>query len=127
MSIDDFYDRFDYLKLYGIVGEQTFGSNRYLNQTLYHSPLWKQARYKVLIRDDGFDLGHEDFPIRGKIYVHHINPITVDDVLSENPIVFDLDNLISVSHYTHEAIHFGDEKLLPSLPVDRFPGDTKLW
>lgn len=127
MSIEDFYDRFDYLKLNGQVGERTFGGNRYLNQRFYHSSEWGRIKSKVLVRDSGFDLGHPDFPINGHIYIHHINPVTLDDVLSGDPRIFDLQNLISVSHYTHEAIHFGDRNLLPSLPMDRFPGDTKLW
>lgn len=123
-----FKDRFYYLKLNGQVGEATFGSHRYLNQLLYKMPDWRSVRRKVIIRDNGCDLGDPDFPINGQsIFVHHMNPITVDDVLHRDRKVFDPDFLITVSFDTHQAIHYGDENLLPKLPNIRMPNDTCPW
>ena len=110
------------------MGARTFGSERILNQVLYTSPEWKRVRRQVILRDNGCDLGSEGHDIRGdRIIVHHINPITVQDILNRDPKVFDMDNLISTSHNTHEAIHFGDENLLPKQFVERKPGDTCPW
>ena len=122
-------DRFRYLRLDGSVGHDTFGYDRYLNQTLYKSPQWRRVRGLVLTRDNGCDLAHEDYPIPNgyRILIHHINPITVNDILNRNPKVFDLNNLIVVSHRTHEAIHYGDESLLPQQPIVRSPNDTCPW
>ena len=122
-------DRFRYLRLDGSVGHDTFGYERYLNQTLYKSPEWRRVRGLVLTRDNGCDLAHEDYPIPNgyRILIHHINPITVNDILDRNPKVFDLDNLIVVTHRTHEAIHYGDESLLPQQPIVRLPNDTCPW
>lgn len=122
-------DRFRYLRLDGSVGHDTFGYDRYLNQTLYKSPEWRRVRGLVLTRDNGCDLAHEDYPIPNgyRILIHHINPITVNDILNRNPKVFDLNNLIVVSHRTHEAIHYGDESLLPQQPIVRSPNDTCPW
>ena len=122
-------DRFRYLRLDGSVGHDTFGYDRYLNQTLYKSPEWRKVRGLVLTRDNGCDLAHEDYPIPSgyRILIHHINPITVNDILDRNPKVFDLNNLIVVTHRTHEAIHYGDESLLPQQPIVRSPNDTCPW
>lgn len=122
-------DRFRYLRLDGSVGHDTFGYDRYLNQTLYKSPEWRRVRGLVLTRDNGCDLAHEDYPIPNgyRILIHHINPITVNDILDRNPKVFDLNNLIVVTHRTHEAIHYGDESLLPQQPIVRSPNDTCPW
>lgn len=122
-------DRFRYLRLDGSVGHDTFGYDRYLNQTLYKSPEWRKVRGLVLTRDNGCDLAHEDYPIPNgyRILIHHINPITVNDILDRNPKVFDLNNLIVVTHRTHEAIHYGDESLLPQQPIVRSPNDTCPW
>ena len=122
-------DRFRYLRLYGSVGHDTFGYDRYLNQTLYKSPEWKRVRGLVLTRDNGCDLAHEDYPIPNgyRILIHHINPITVNDILDRNPKVFDPNNLVVVTHRTHEAIHYGDESLLPQQPIVRSPNDTCPW
>ena len=125
--IPSFIDRYKALKLSGTVGEDTFGYKRYLNQILYKSKEWASVRRRVIARDNGFDLAHEDFPIAGKIYVHHITPITPEQILQRDPLAFDLENLISVSNATHNAIHFGDESLLPIAPPERIPGDTTLW
>lgn len=126
-SFDTFLDRYRYLKLGGRIGEETFGFDRYLNQTLYKSPEWRRARDEVIIRDNGCDLGLDGYEIYGKILIHHINPITQRMIQDRDPEIFDLENLICVSHNTHNAIHYGDESLLPILPVERFKGDTKLW
>lgn len=126
-NLDSFEERFNYLKLNGQVGETTFGSRRYLNQLLYKSNKWMSVRDKVIIRDEGCDLGIPGREIGGKILVHHINPITIEDVTNNNPKVFDLENLITTSHITHEAIHYGDENLLIKDPIVRTANDTCPW
>ena len=128
ITLPTFEERYRYLKLSGVVAEETFGSHRYLNQAYYKSPEWRQARNSAIIRDNGCDLAMEGFEIHDRIYIHHINPITEKDILDRDPALFDLDNLICVSFNTHQAIHFGDESMLPiNYFVDRTPGDTKLW
>ena len=122
-----FLERYRYLRLGGNVGLETFGHNRYLNQILYTSDRWRSFRDKIIIRDNGCDLGMEGFEIYDRILVHHINPITVEDVLNENPKVFDPDNVICTSHNTHQAIHYGDENLLIIEPAERFRNDTCPW
>lgn len=121
-------ERYEYLRTYSKIGEETFGGHRYLNQKLYTSnPLWDSVRRKVIIRDGGFDLGLEDYIIQGKIIVHHINPLTKEQLLNFDPCIFDLENLISCSHNTHNAIHYGDKSLLPQDPIERKPNDTCPW
>lgn len=128
ITLPTFTERYRYLRKSGIVGEETFGSHRYLNQTLYRSPEWRRVRNDVIIRDNGCDLGMEGYEIRDRVYIHHINPITADDILNRSPVIFDMDNLICVSFNTHQAIHYGDESLLPIISfTERMPGDTKLW
>jgi hypothetical protein len=122
-----FEERYEYLKLTGVVGESTFGFDRYLNQVLYKSRRWLRARDKVIIRDGGCDLGHPDYEIHGRILVHHMNPITIEDVELERDIVFDPDFLICTTLNTHNAIHFGDERLLPQMPIERRRNDTCPW
>ena len=122
-----FLERYRYLRLGGNVGLETFGHNRYLNQILYTSDRWRSFRDKIIIRDNGCDLGMEGFEIYDRILVHHINPITVEDVVNENPKVFDPDNVICTSHNTHQAIHYGDENLLIIEPAERFRNDTCPW
>lgn len=121
-----FKERFDYLKLSGVVGESTFGFDRYLNQYLYRSPEWKKVRNEVIVRDDGCDMGLEDYPAN-RIVVHHMNPLSIEDVENRDKRIFDPEFLICVSLSTHNAIHFGDETLLPKLPVERKPGDMCPW
>lgn len=121
-----FEERFDYLKLQGVVGESTFGFDRYLNQLLYRSSEWKKVRNAVIVRDDGCDMGLADYPAN-RIIVHHMNPLSVEDLENRSELIFDPEFLICVSFNTHNAIHFGDEKLLPKLPVERKPGDTCPW
>lgn len=127
MLLPTFEERFDYLKLYGSVGHPTFGLDRYLNQTLYHSRNWKFIRRDVIVRDKACDLAISDREIFGGIRVHHINPITVEDIELGNDCVFDINNLICTSHDTHNAIHYGDASKLPTLPTERKKGDTCPW
>lgn len=127
LARDTFLSRFKYLKLDGQVAEVTFGNERHLNQSFYTSRIWKTVRDEVIVRDQGRDLGHIDYPILGPITVHHINPITPAQLVNGDPMVLDLENLICVSHNTHNAIHYGDENLLPRDFVERKPGDTLLW
>jgi len=122
-----FEERFNYLKIGGTIGRSTFGADRYLNQVLYNSREWKFVRRDVIVRDEGCDLGIEDREIYDRIIVHHINPITIDDIEYGADCVFDLDNLICSTHNTHNAIHFGDSSLLTQLPKERRKGDTNLW
>ena len=124
-----FQARFDYLALRGGVGVRTFGSERYLNQGFYKSREWRHIRHEVIARDNACDLGVPGYEIFDQIYIHHINPITVDDIETSSPQLFDLDNLISVSHRTHNAIHYGvEEGFYPhSGPIVRKPNDTTLW
>ena len=130
-TFSSFLDRYEYLKLNGSVGRETFGYDRYLNQLFYKLPEWRSARREVMLRDnDGdrvCDLGILDRPIVGNVLVHHINPITIEDILDRNPKLFDPDNLICVSHNTHEAIHYGNADLIPQDPVIRLPNDTCPW
>lgn len=125
--IDSFKERYLYLKLHGRVGEETFGIDRYVNQSLYKSQKWKRTRREIIIRDNGCDLGVDGFELDDYIMVHHMNPITLEDIEEERDIIFDPENLICCSSRTHKAIHFGDESLLPKEPVIRRPGDTCLW
>lgn len=127
ITLPTFEERFNYLKLNGTVGKDTFGYDRYLNQILYKSQKWLSTRDIVIIRDNGCDLACEGYEIRGRILIHHINPITVEDILNENPIIFDPENLISTIHNTHNAIHYGDESLIIKGPIERTKNDTIPW
>ena len=134
ITFKTFEERFEYLKCSGHVSYSTFGGHRMLNQYLYKNPMWLGARSRAIIRDRGCDLGIEDRPInpndiaRVMIIVHHINPITIDQVLSNDPCVFSLDNLITTSDQTHKAIHYGSvDSLMPSRPNERFHGDHCPW
>lgn len=126
MNFPTFEERFQYLKLSSIVGEFTFNGFRQLNQILYKSYEWKMARRTVIIRDDGCDLADPDYPILGEIYIHHIVPLTIEDILERRYCVFDPDNLICCSFATHNAIHYSDE-VITRKPVVRKPNDTCLW
>ena len=127
ITIPSFLDRYLYLKLGGVIGEETFGYERQLNQTLYRSGEWRRFRRDVIIRDKGCDLAHYDYEICDKILVHHIDPITPKDVLSRDPKIFDLENVVCVSLNTNNAIHYGDESLLLLDPIIRVPNDTCPW
>lgn len=127
-DILDYVKRFEYLKLGGSIGKLTFNGHRYLNQKFYTSdPQWLKVKQQVILRDDGCDMGHPDFPIYGKILIHHINPITIEDLIQRNSCIFDLDNLVCVSLNTHNAIHYGDSSLLKLPPVERRANDTCPW
>lgn len=115
------------MNLRGVVGEATFGFDRWVNQQFYRSREWKHIRDHVIVRDNGCDLGFPGHEIYGKVFVHHMNPMTVEDLTDGEESVIDPDVLITVSHKTHNAIHYGDENLLPKPIVERRPGDTKLW
>lgn len=125
--IQTFEERYTYLRLLGKVGESTFGYDRYLNQMLYTSKRWKQLRDKIIIRDEGCDLGVEGYEISGRIIIHHMNPVTIEDIEEERAIVFNPKYLVCTSLNTHNAIHYGDESLLPQALIIRRPNDTCLW
>lgn len=127
IELPTFTERFDYLSLKGIVGESTFGGSRYLNQLFYNSKEWKEVRDIVIMRDEGCDLGCLDRPITGTIYIHHINPIRKEDILTRSWKVLDPENLICVSFNTHQAIHYGDRSILIPDLVERYPNDTCPW
>ena len=128
ITLPTYIERFNYLKLGGRVGVDTFGFDRHLNQMLYQrNPRWKKSRDLVIIRDNGCDLGIEGREIQGKILVHHMNPITLDDILNDRDWIYDPEFLISTMHTTHNAIHYGDENLLMTGPVIRTKNDTCPW
>ena len=120
-------ERFEYLRLNGEVGEELFGYARYLNQEFYHSIAWQDVREQVILRDQGRDLGVPGWKIVGGIYVHHMNPITLEQIKNNDPALLDPENLISCSHYTHQAITWGNAELLPKPLTVRRPGDTCPW
>lgn len=123
-----FEDRFRYLKLKGEVGESTFGFDRYLNQVLYHSYEWKQLRRDVILRDGGCDLGIPEREIYTKIIIHHMNPIKESDILERSDILLNPDYLITTTHKTHNALHYGDECILRvNVLIERKPNDTIPW
>lgn len=127
MTIPTYIERYRYLRLRGKVGLETFGYDRYLNQILYTSPEWRAFRKEIIIRDNGCDMGVDGYEVSSRITVHHINPITVEDVINRHPKVFDPENVITVSDITHKAIHYGSEDLLILGPVERTPNDTCPW
>ena len=127
ITLPTFEERFKYLRIKQSPSEVTFGGHRLLNQMLYQSSIWKQIRRQVIIRDHGCDLGIEDRPIFNKILIHHLNPIIIEQVVNNDPAVFDLNNLICCSRDTHNAIHYGDENLLITEPTVRTKYDTCPW
>lgn len=127
IRIPSFEERYRYLKLCGKVGEETFGFKRWLNQEFYHSDEWLRFRDRIIIRDNGCDLAVDGFVIHGPIIIHHLNPITYEDIRNRNPCVFDPDNVVSTKLSTHNAIHYGDETLLQKPPVERVKNDTCPW
>lgn len=124
LEFDTFDERFRYLALRGRVGDVTFGFERRLNQEFYHSYQWKQVRRHVLIRDNNCDMGVEGYDIPSGLHIHHMNPVSVDDLYERNPDILDPEFLISTSQATHNAIHYGDESQLPRSFTERGPGDT---
>lgn len=128
ITLPTFEERYRYLRLQGKVGKETFGYDRYINQVLYQrDPRWRSVRDQVIVRDNGCDLGVEGYDIYGKIIVHHMNPITLEDIEKETDFLFNPEYLICVTHMTHNAIHYGDENLLPKAPIERTPFDTCPW
>ena len=127
MMRDTFAERYAYLRLGNGIFQETFGDDRYLNQMLYKSDRWKRVRREVIIRDDGCDLGFRDHPIKDAIYVHHINPVTKEDILEGREIVFDPNNLICCSYSTHYAIHYGHYEDTSYIYVERHPNDQAPW
>ena len=127
ITLPTFEERYRYLKLTGRVGDETFGFDRYLNQIFYRSQKWKSIRDHVIIRDNGCDLGMEGHEIHGKIIIHHMNPITFKDIEKESALLLDPEYLICTIHNTHNAIHYGDENLLITTPIERSKNDTCPW
>lgn len=124
---DTMEERYRYLKLGGNVGEKTFGSDRWINQQFYTSREWRRVRDHVITRDQGCDLGMFEYPIHKGLYIHHMNPLTIEQIRDGDESLLDPEGLITVSLQTHNAIHYGDESLLPKTFVARQAGDTKLW
>lgn len=122
-----FEERYKYLQLNGIIGDETFGFDRYINQMFYRSQEWKQVRDYVIVRDNGCDLGIEGHEIRGKILIHHMNPIGIKDIQQVNKFLLDPEYLITTMLSTHNAIHYGDESLLVTDPIERSKNDTCPW
>lgn len=120
-------ERFEYLKLNGTVGEELFGYARYLNQVFYHGERWRDAKHEVILRDDGYDLGVPGWKIIGNIYVHHMNPVTLEQLKNDDPCLYDPEYLISCSYKTHQAITWGNRSLLPQGLIIRRPNDTCPW
>lgn len=127
ITIPTFKERFKYLQLSGLIGNQIFGYDRYLNQMFYRSQKWKKIRDEVIIRDNACDLAMEGYDIFGKVIIHHMNPLSIKDIKSETEYLLDPEFLICVTHNTHNAIHYGDESLLPILPKERTANDTCPW
>lgn len=126
-KLETFEERFEYLKLDGSVGTDTFGFDRYMNQNFYRSREWKKIRDEVIIRDMGCDLGVDGFEIHGRVLIHHMNPISQDDILRQSDYLMNPEYLICVSHSTHNALHYGDIEQLPTGPTERRPNDTTPW
>lgn len=127
IAIPTFEDRFEYLKLSRRVGEDTFGSMRFVNQSFYHSREWRRVRNEVIVRDQGCDLAHPDYPIYGRIQVHHLNPITLDDIENGSEFLLNPRYLVCVSDRTHNAITYGSSDLIPKPWFPRTPNDTCPW
>lgn len=127
IRLPTFEDRFEYLKLKGSVGKDTFGHDRYLNQVFYSSMEWRRLRDEIIIRDNGCDLGIEGREIGGKVYIHHLNPLGTNDILTHSEYLVNPEYLICVSFETHNAIHYGDINLLPRAPIERRQNDTCPW
>ena len=127
IQLPTFEERFNYLRLDGVVGKDTFGFDRYLNQQFYRSSEWKRIRNQVIVRDNGCDLGIDDYEIHGRILIHHMNPISIEDLQHMSDLLMNPEYLICVSHRTHNAIHYGDESLIVTDPIERSQNDTCPW
>lgn len=124
---DTLLDRFNYLKLKGSVGETTFGFDRWINQQFYRSSEWRRVRQEVILRDQGCDLGIDGYQIHSGLYIHHMNPVIKTQLIDNDESILDLEYLVTVTHSTHNAIHYGDEGQLPRVHIPRRSGDTQLW
>ena len=120
-------ERFEYLKLGSEIGAETFGFERYLNQKFYRSEIWKRIRNQVIVRDNGCDFGLTDYPIGGRIIVHHMNPVDSDDIIYQREVLLNPEFLVCVGERTHNALHYGAFDLLPQDPIERQPNDTCPW
>lgn len=127
VKLATFKERFEYLQLGGSVGKDTFGYDRYLNQLFYRSQKWKSIRDKVIIRDNGCDLGVDGYDIHSNVLIHHMNPITMEDINRESDFLLNPEFLITTTHRTHNAIHYGDISILPMTPTERIKNDTCPW
>ena len=127
MSLNTFKERYEYLRLDGLVGIETFGFDRYLNQRFYQSVQWRTLRRHIIVRDSGLDLAFPGREIHAKLLIHHINPLTEADLREGSALVLDPENLVTTCQRTHNAIHYGDPNSLVRLPPERRPGDTTLW
>jgi hypothetical protein len=125
--LESFDERFDYLNLQGVVGETTFGFDRWINQKFYTSREWRSIRHEVILRDNGCDLGVADYEIHTDLLIHHMNPVSKDELLNGIDVALDPEFLITTSKRTHNAIHYGNTNLLPKVVLTREPGDTRLW
>ena len=126
-KLKTYEERYHYLRLENLVGEETFGFDRYINQIFYRSQRWKSIRDAVIIRDNGCDLGIEGYEIHGRVLIHHMNPITIKDLEDESEFLLNPEFLITTTHTTHNAIHYGDESLLITAPIERKKNDTCPW
>ena len=126
-QLSTFEERYNYLRLSGRVGQDTFGFDRVFNQMFYSSREWKAVRNRVIIRDLGCDLGVEGYDIHGRILIHHMNPITLDDIRFNTDFLMDPEYLVTTTHSTHNAIHYGDESLIQKAPIERRRNDTCPW
>lgn len=127
ITLPTFKERYEYLKLNGVVGKETFGWDRYINQEFYHSEEWKSIRDYIIVRDNGCDLGVPGYEIYTEIYVHHMNPVDTNDIIDYTDFLVDPEFLICTSFVTHNGIHYGKDSVLNYEPVIREPNDTKLW
>jgi hypothetical protein len=127
VTLESFEDRFRYLALRGVVGDQTFGADRWMNQRFYTSKQWRDLRHYVIARDMACDLATPEYDVNHRLIIHHMNPMRVQDILHDNEDILDPEFLITTTHKTHNAIHYGDERQLARPFVARSPGDTKLW
>lgn len=127
ITLDTFEDRYNYLKLDGQVGFDTFGFDRWMNQMFYKSREWQSIRNYIISRDNGCDMALEGYELADRIIIHHMNPITVEDIIHSNDVLLDPEQLICVSHKTHNAIHYGTDELLVKTIVERRPNDTIPW
>lgn len=130
ISIPDYADRLEYLLLYSQIGDPTFGQDRHVNQTFYSSYKWQKFRRQIILRDQGCDLAHPDFPVsKGtKLLIHHINPISLEDLINDRPCLTDPENVVCVTFLTHQAIHFANKDIiLQRTPIERLPNDTIPW